>query len=78
MYEWSSVSESSQAFGVTTVFNNILAILIGNNISTVVLTLHFFIVEYLARWHERPRPWGWLPIGALPQPAPVVSAGEGS
>ena len=47
MYEWSSVSESSQAFGVTTVFNNILAILIGNNISTVVLTLHFFIVEYI-------------------------------
>lgn len=25
----------------------IIAILIGNNISTVVLTLHFFIVEYL-------------------------------
>ena len=44
---WSSVSESSQAFGATTVFNNILAILIGNNISTVVLTLYFFIVEYL-------------------------------
>lgn len=47
MYGWSSVSESSQAFGATTVFNNILAILIGNNISTVVLTLYFFIVEYL-------------------------------
>ena len=47
MYEWFSVSDSSQAFGVTTVFNNILAILIGNNIPTVVLTLHFFIVEYL-------------------------------
>lgn len=47
MYGWSSVSESSQAFGATTVFNNILAILIGNNISTVVLPLYFFIVEYL-------------------------------
>lgn len=47
IYGWSSVSESSQAFGATTVFNNILAILIGNNIPTVVLTLYFFIVEYL-------------------------------
>lgn len=34
-------------------------------------------VGTFSRWHERPRPWGWLPAGALPQPAPVVSAGGG-